>query len=156
MTLSGDATHQHTIQSSVAGTLAQLWATNKTDDFVTYTNILRNYNGVITCNCSGTVGGTFAGANGTYGNLTMEGTGNYPLTITGDNTFDIIHIDASEAAKTIKFTDGSTQSVNGMTRDAGTNIITLTGTGTAGWNIAMLSSGAVSLDYMDISYSTAT
>jgi len=64
VTLSGDVTHQHTIKSGTAGTLASIWATNKTDNFVTYTDMIRNYNGVVVVDCSGVVGGTFAGAGG--------------------------------------------------------------------------------------------
>ncbi len=109
--LSGDATHQHTIVSGTAGTLAQIWATTLNDDYVTYTDILRNENGVIVSNCSGTGGGTFAGADGTYSSLLVEGEGAYPLTITGDNTFTTIEIDATEADKEIKFTDATTQEV---------------------------------------------
>jgi hypothetical protein len=63
-TLDGDASHAHTIESGTAGTLAQIWATNKSDYYVTYTDILRNYNGVVVSNCSGSGGGTFAGAGG--------------------------------------------------------------------------------------------
>ncbi len=39
MTLSGDATHAHTIKSGTAGTLASLIAATPTDDYVTYTDI---------------------------------------------------------------------------------------------------------------------
>ncbi len=156
-TLSGDATHTHTIVSGTAGTLAQIWATNKTDDYVTYTDILRNYNGVIVADCSGTVGGTFAGAGGSFTSLTVQGSGNYPLTISGSNTITgVTHIDASTSEKTIKFTDGTTTAVGGMTRDAGRNWITLTGTGTAGWNIVKSGAGDVNLHRMKIYYSAAS
>jgi hypothetical protein len=134
-TLSGDASHTHIIQSGTAGSLASIWATNKTDSYVTYIDILRNYNGVIVSDCSGVTGGTFAGADGSFTSLTIQGSGNYPLTITGSNTFTTIYIDASSVAKTIKFTDGTTTTYSTLSRDAGTNYITLTGTGTAGWNI---------------------
>jgi len=93
-TLSGDATHAHTILSGTAGTLAQIWATNKTDAFVTYTDILRNYNGVIVSDCTGAGGGTFAGAGGVFTSMTIQGAGAYTLTVTGANTIPTVTMTA--------------------------------------------------------------
>jgi hypothetical protein len=156
--LDGDTSHTHTVKSATANSLTQITATTLTHTYCTITDmILADIGGDVLVTCAGTTGGTFAGADNTYGDITIEGAGNYPLIITGDNIFDIFTVDASDAAKTIKFTDGSTQNVNDFQRDnGGTNIITLTGTSTAGWAIVNDGGGVVSLDYMDISYSTAT
>jgi len=99
----------------------------------------------------------FAGGGKTYNNVTVQGTGNYALTITGSDAFHLLKIDASQAPKTVKFTDGTTTSVGDLIRDTnGTNIITLTGTSTGGWNIVKTGTGVVNLDYMNISYSQAS
>jgi hypothetical protein len=99
---------------------------------------------------------TFAGGGLTYNNVQVAGSGAYALTVTGNNTFNNFTMDASLAIKTIKFTDGTTTHVTNLLRDTnGTNIITLTGTGTAGWTITKDGGGIVNLDYLDISYSTA-
>ena len=106
---------------------------------------------------SGVNAQVFEGGGLTYNNVTVTGAGNYALTITGDNTFTLIDIDASSAAKTVKFTDASTTTVGDVIRDEnGTNIITLTGTSTAGWNIVKSGAGVIYLDYVDISYSQAS
>ncbi len=105
---------------------------------------------------SGTNAQTFAGGGLAYNNVVVQGAGAYALTVTGSNTFNNFNIDASLAAKTIKFTDGTKQIVTTFTRDSGTNIITLTGTSTAGWNIEKSGTGVVAVDYMNISYSNAS
>lgn len=99
----------------------------------------------------------FAGGGLTYNNLTIQGSGNYITTITGSNTFNNVTINASQAAKTVKFTDGTTTHVTNLLRDTnGTNVITLTGTSTAGWNIVKDGVGNVNLDYVNVSYSQAS
>jgi len=149
-TLSGNATHAHTLKSGTAGTLASIWATNKTDAYVTYTDMLRNYNGVIVANCTGAGGGTFAGAGGSYTSLTQEGAGNYALTITGNNTFTTYTVDRSVAAKTITGTAGSVQTVNNFVCAlAGTTMLTLNSTGAA-WTLAKATAGKEILDYLTI------
>jgi len=99
---------------------------------------------------------TFAGGGLTYNNVTVEGAGNYALTVTGNNTFNTFKVDASEAVKRVNYTDGSTQTVGKFTRNPGTKIITLRGTGVAGWAITKSDSVPLDLDYMDIDYSTAS
>lgn len=99
---------------------------------------------------------TFAGGGLTYNNVTVQGAGNYALTISGNNTFNIFTVDRSAAAKTIKFTDGSTQTVsNFVSAVSGTTVLTLNGTSTAGWNITKPGGGTIGLDYANISYSAA-
>jgi len=98
-------------------------------------------------------GVSFAGSNTGYHDITF--TAANPR-ITGSNTFNVIDMDASAAVKTVTFVDGTTQTVNNITRDAGTNVITLTGTGAAGWNIVKAGGGTIFLDYVAVSYSAAT
>ncbi len=150
-TLSGDATHAHTIQSGTAGTLASIWATNKTDAYVAYTDMLRNYNGVIVVNCSGSGGGTFAGAGGTFTSMTVEGAGAYDLIITGDNTFNVLSVDATAANKGITLT-GTTQTVTNLqSGTVSTNNVTITG-----GNLIKANTIDEVLDYMIIVSNNAT
>jgi hypothetical protein len=71
---------------------------------------------------------TFAGGGQTYNNVTVQGTGNYALTITGNNVFNTFKVNASDAPKTIVAT-GTTQVVNNFQRGSaiGTNVVTMTG-----------------------------
>jgi hypothetical protein len=97
------------------------------------------------------------GAGVSPGTLTIGGTtGTSTLTIQGSNTFAAIESTKS-VAHTIRFTDGTTQTV-GDWRVRGTsgNKVTLTGTSTAGWTIALSSGDQVDSDFLNIQYSTAT
>lgn len=156
-TLSGDATHTHTLKSETAGTLASIWATNKTDSYVTYTDMLRNYNGVIVVNCSGAGGGTFAGGGGTFTSMLVEGAGNYALTITGNNIFTgAITVDRSVAAKTILATGGTTQTFSHFICDvSGTRTLTIGSTDTT--PVIFTKNGlSVLLDYVALTYNTGS
>ncbi|MEK7263307.1 MAG: hypothetical protein AAB071_02210, partial [Bacteroidota bacterium] len=75
------------------------------------------------------------------------------LVIDGSNTFNNFRADANSITK---FTDGTDQTVSFVTLDgtAG-NLITITGTSTAGWTISD-SAGTNTVDYCTISYSNAT
>ncbi|MEI6683616.1 MAG: hypothetical protein WCO44_13350 [Bacteroidota bacterium] len=97
---------------------------------------------------------TFKGNGLTFGNLYIEGI-NGTATITGSNHFAELKVNVT-SGKTVKFTDGTTQTVTTLTAD-GTpgNRITLTGTSTAGWAI-IKSSGITRVSFCNISYSTAT
>lgn len=99
----------------------------------------------------------FRGGGLTYNNVTIQGAGAYALTISGSNTFNTLTIDRSEAAKTLTFTDGTTQTVtNFVCTPIGTTTVTLNGTSTAGWALNKLGVGKIgNLDYLVISYSTA-
>jgi len=98
---------------------------------------------------------TFYGAGLTYNNVVVQGTGNYTLTITGDNTFNTFTVDRSQAAKTIIFTPGSTQTfTNFYSQTAGTTLLTLN---TGGATASVASAGNVmQLDYLDITDVTAS
>ena len=96
---------------------------------------------------------TFAGGGKTYYNLWNARSSNGPLTITGSNTFNDLKINQG---KTVKFTDGTVQTVSSITADGTSgNMITLTGTSTAGWTISDLS-GVNTIENSIISYSNAT
>lgn len=74
-------------------------------------------------------------------------------TITGSNTFNTLGLTRA-GVQTITFTDGTTQTLTKLLRDAGVSVKTLAGSGVAGWNIA--STGSIqSLDYISVSHSTA-
>ncbi len=78
---------------------------------------------------------TFAGGGLTYNNVTVQGAGNYALTISGNNTFKTFRVDALEAAKTITGTAASTQTVKELVLYNPThNVITMNSTGAA-WTI---------------------
>lgn len=98
------------------------------------------------------VGGVeFNGNSKTYHNVELNGSAH---TITGDNTFAKLSFKPS-GAQTITFTDTSTQTMARCER-TGTGVITLTGTGAAGWAVIKTGPEAVSLENTVIDYCTAT
>ncbi len=100
---------------------------------------------------------TFNGNGCDFNEVCVQGVGNHTLTVTGSNYFALFSVDAFLSPKTVKFTDGTTTTVDNFTRDAGgTNLITLTGTGTERWNLTKTDTVPVSLDYLSVSYSRAT
>jgi hypothetical protein len=99
----------------------------------------------------------FVGVGETYYNFENATTGAFAVQVTGSNTFNNIHVDASAAARTMQFTAGTTTTVNTFTRDAGANVITLGSvSGAATFAIAKIGGGTISLNNMSISYSTAS
>ena len=58
---------------------------------------------------SGANAQTFSGGGLTYNNVTVAGAGDYDLTISGDNTYNIFTVDRSEESKTLTITPASTQ-----------------------------------------------
>jgi len=100
---------------------------------------------------------SFGGAGKTYYNLENATAGAFALQITGSNTFNNIHIDASAAARTVLFTAGTTTTVTSFTRDTGTNIITLGSITAANHNLVKSGGGVINtLHHMSISRSQAT
>ncbi len=86
----------------------------------------------------------------TYNNVWFAGAGS--VSVSGSNTFNDLKIDPGES---VQFTDGTTQTVNTLTATGTSGApITLGGTSTGGWGINK-TSGTVSDDYLNISYSTA-
>ena len=106
-----------------------------------------------TANINITGTGAFAGGGiATYHDVNLNGTAH---TISGSNTFNTLTL-APDTTQTITFTDGTLQTVTNFSRSAGTSVITLQGTGVAGWNIAKSGGGQVSVDYMNITNSHAS
>lgn len=124
-------------------------------NFATVTGLTFDAGGsTIKMNSFGTDNDDFVGGGLTYNNVWSSGTaGAGAVTISGNNTFNDLKINAG---RKFKFTDGTTQTVSSFTAigESG-NQITLTGTGTGGWTISD-STGTNSVSYNTISYSTAT
>lgn len=95
--------------------------------------------------------GGFAGHGGTYYIVNISGA---TETLTGNNTMNTLGLMRADV-QTITFTDGSTQTVANLTRDNGTAVKTLQGSGASGWNLA-LSNDFQYLDYVSISNCTVT
>ncbi len=110
-----------------------------------------NYALTVTSNWTNTAG-TFTARNGT---VTLSGAGGTTQTIAGSTTFYNLSATAA-AARTIKFTDGTTQTVsNSLTINGSAGqLITLQGTSTGGWTLACPATQSVS--YVNISRCTAT
>jgi hypothetical protein len=102
-----------------------------------------------TINCSG----NFAGSSLDYNGATVNLTG-ATSTVTGNNEFATLGFTRA-GVQTISFTDGTTQTVTALARDAGTSVKTLQGTSTAGWAIAA-AGAATHLDYISLLYSAAS
>jgi hypothetical protein len=102
-----------------------------------------------TINCSGNFSG---GGLTTYNIVNLTGS---TSTITGNNSFATLGFTRA-GVQTITFTDGSTQTVTNLTRDAGTAVKTLRGSAAAGWNIAKAGGGKTEINYASISRSAAS
>ena len=99
-------------------------------------------------------GYNFAGNGETYNEVDMEGG---TQTISGSDTFAVLKADAG-VAQTIKFTDGTTQTVTTPTLSGSSGkLVTLSGTTPTGeWTIAKAGGGKVYLDYISVDYSTGS
>jgi len=94
--------------------------------------------------------GAFEGGSKTYNDVELNGTAH---TISGDNTFDTLTL-KDATTQTITFTDGSTQTfATGVLTGESGKVKTLVGTSTAGWTLVKTGGGAISVDYMALSYS---
>ncbi len=93
----------------------------------------------------------FDGSGKTYYNIWNATSGSDIFIFINSNTFNDIKIDAG---RTVKFTDGTTQTISSITCIAGTQR-TLQGTSTGGWSISD-TSGTNSVSNCTISYSTAS
>ena len=112
------------------------------------TNLTLNAN-TATIKVSGT--GAFQGGGiTTYNEVQLNGTAH---TISGSNTLATLSLNPA-GAQTLTFTDGTTQTVTTLSR-TNTGQIILQGSSTGGWTISD-SSGTNSLNYLTISYSTAS
>jgi hypothetical protein len=75
--------------------------------------------------------------------------------IDDSSTFTTLSFQPS-GIQTITFTDGTTQTVINFTGTNGTNVITMQGSSTGGWNLTKSGGGVVSMDYLALSYSQAS
>lgn len=99
---------------------------------------------------------TFEGNNYIYGNLTIEGAGAYQTTIQGNNQFTDFTIDRSQAAKTVVFTAGTTQTISHFYVPlSGTTTTTIKSSSTTNATISK-SAGIVWSDYLTITDLTGT
>ncbi len=119
----------------------------------TTTNLTFNA-GTSTISLASAASQTFIGGGLTYSGITFAATGT--KTIQGSNTFSDFARTLSAAAATLTFTDGTTQTVSNsltLTGAAG-QLLTLQGSSTAGWTLAVPATQSVS--YVNISRCTAT
>ena len=127
-------------------------------NLATTTNLTFNKNtaNIVLSNTT-TTARTFAGGGLTYNKLTIGGTtGTSTLTFTDSNTFSEI-ASTKAVAHTMTFTAGTTTTVTtwSVSGTSG-NVVTLGSTTTSAFTLAKAGGGAVSSDYLSISYSTAT
>jgi hypothetical protein len=96
---------------------------------------------------------TFVGGGSTY-NCTLSNDGAGALTITGSNT--ITNLSNGVAPTTFTFTSGTTTTIQnfGISGSSG-NLVTIGSTTTSAHTLSK-SSGNTNVDYLSISYSTAT
>lgn len=100
---------------------------------------------------------TFSGGDFNYSGLTLNQGGAGRLTISGSNTFNsITNTYSATGATSIRFTSGTTTTVSDFTA-GGTagKILTIDASTTSAATLSK-SSGTVNVDYVSISYSTAT
>ncbi len=141
-----------TRQLSLTGTITKsgIWALNTTSagnkwNMFSTTGLTFVDTGTTILTNSGVNAQTFAGGGLTYNNVTIQGAGNYALTITGSNTFKTFTVDRSQANKTVIAT-GTTQTVGAfICAVSGVRTLTLTG-GT--WT--KVGGGAIWLDFATI------
>ena len=100
---------------------------------------------------------TFAGGSLTYNNLNIGGaTGASTLTVTGNNTFNIIS-STKTVAHTILFTSATTTTMkNWLISGSAGNLVTISSTTAAQHNLVKTGTSDVSVDYLNISYSNAS
>ena len=100
---------------------------------------------------------TFAGGGVSFASMTLNQGGAGALTISGSNTFkDITNTYSATGATTITFTSGTTTTLTQFSATgAAAKVLTL-GASTTSAATLSAASGIISVDYMSISYSTAT
>ncbi len=97
---------------------------------------------------------TFAGGGKTYNDLSITAGGSGAVIFSGSNTFDDFTINPP---KTVTFTAGTTQTFTGTVSAVGSagNVITIGSTAASAASLSK-SSGTVTADFLNLSYSTAT
>ncbi len=124
LTLNGNAADK---RLSILGTASRLlclaFAGNHCDSTANIPIVITN---------AGAGGTTFAGNGQTYPAVTQTGAGNYALTISGNNTFNVLTVNASSAAKTVTLTPASVQTIRNLQiPNHGKNIVTINTGGAA-------------------------
>jgi hypothetical protein len=118
--------------------------------------------GTATVRFAGALTGTthFQGGSFNYYRFEIATTNAFAVTLGNDglnHTIDTLHIDASAQAQAVKTASGRNIVFGNVTRDAGTNVITLdtiSGTGTFTWTKS--GGGVIILDYLSVARSTAS
>jgi hypothetical protein len=106
---------------------------------------------ILTSSLANTQG--FAGNNKAYNNVTVQGAGNYALTISGNNTFNTFTVDRSVANKTLTLTAGANQAVSSFVcATSGTRTVTINST--AGTSTLTKTGGGVLIDYISLANNT--
>ena len=96
--------------------------------------------------------GDFTGNGKTYNDVTLTGGG----TIANSNTFGTLTF-TSGATMTVYFADGTTQHITTpVWSGVASHIHTLRGSSTGGWAIVKDGGGTINLDYLSVTYSTAS
>ncbi len=98
----------------------------------------------------------FGGAGFTYNNLTIAGAGNYALTITGNNTFNVFTVDRSVAAKTITIIPGSVQAFTAISLPVNGVVVITLNTGGAACTLTKPNANLVVSDYLNLTNCAAT
>ncbi len=88
-----------------------------------------------------------------FNTVVVGGTGAYTLTFSGNNRFNTLTVDRSTANKALTFTDSTTTFIRTWSCPAsGTNTLTITGTGTAGFILRANGIPIFFEDYITVSY----
>ena len=133
------------------GTYTDIWTIGPNPSFVT---IVPNTSTIKFTNSSSATK-NFLGAGKTYNNIWFTGTGTGQYNISDSNTFNDFKDDNS-ATHTLNFIHGTTQTVTSWTVSGSAgHPITLSSDTTSAFTLSK-SSGTVTSDYLNISYSTAT
>jgi hypothetical protein len=110
-------------------------------------------NSTIVINNTTSTAKTVAGGGKTYNNIVFSGDN---ITVTGNNTFNNFAVNNAGLTNGLKLTAGSTQIVSSFsTNGADSSLAILTSTTTSPATLSK-ASGIVAVDYMNISYSTAS
>ncbi len=98
--------------------------------------------------------GTFAGGSQTYNNVRIEGSGNYALTISGNNTFNTFTVDRSSANKTLTLTASSNQTMADLVcTKSDARWLTINSTGGTAY-LTKSGGGTLGFTYLDLSNNT--
>lgn len=158
LTTNGHTINMHSNTFEVSGgstTVFNLGASQIINCYRWYLQATNTVNaGTSVIKITGNPSDSFYGGGKVYNEVQFNGS-SQTIVDTG-NTFAKLTAGAG-AAQTIKFTDGTTQTVTtpNLSGSAG-KIVTLQGTSTAGWTITKAGGGQALLDYVAVAYSQGT